>query len=154
MSDKSRIVVLGLGNELLKDEGIGVHAVRRLRKMPGLGGVEVVEGGIQPDAPLDYGGVGKLIIVDAVLAGGEPGTIYRCRPEDVDRVGSPLTSLHQISLLDTLRLMEQLGQKPGEVIIIGIEPESMDYGMEMTPRLQEKLPHVVEMVLKEAGVSS
>ena len=149
---QSEVVILGMGNELLKDEGIGVHVARLLQQEPSLGDVEVVDGGTLPDAPLVGEGVGKLIIVDAVQAGGEPGAIYRFHPEDVDVGGKTLTSLHQISLLEDLWLIEHFGQKPKEVIIIGIEPEDMSSGLELSAKLQKQVPQIIDLVLKEAGM--
>ncbi len=152
-TEHNRIVVLGMGNELLKDEGVGVHIARALRETPFPSNVAVVDGGTLPDAPLSFEGVDKLIVVDAVRAGNEPGVIYRFRPEDIEQGGKVLTSLHQMSLLENLWLMERFSQKPGEVIIIGVEPEDMSLGLELSERLQERLPRIIEIVLEEIGIT-
>lgn len=148
-----QIVVLGMGNELLKDEGIGVHIARALRETPFPSNVVVVDGGTLPDVPLSFEGVDKLIVVDAVRAGEEPGAVYHFRPEDIEPDSKALTSLHQISLLENLWLMGRFSQKPREVIIIGVEPEDMSLGLELSARLQERFPQIVEIVLEEIGIT-
>jgi len=150
--NQSKVVVLGVGNELLKDEGIGVHIARSMQEMPLCSDVEVVDGGTLPDATLVFEGIDKLIVVDAVQAGGKAGAIYRFHPEDVEVDNRVLTSLHQISLLENLWLMEHFSQKPREVIIIGIEPEDMSSGLELSAKLQELVPQIIALVLKEAGI--
>ena len=150
--NQGKVVVLGVGNELLKDEGIGVHIARSMQEIPLSGNVEVVDGGTLPDATLVFEGIDKLIVVDAVQAGGKAGAIYRFHPEDVEVDNRVLTSLHQISLLENLWLMEHFSQKPREVIIIGIEPEDMSSGLELSAKLQELVPQIIALVLKEAGI--
>jgi hydrogenase maturation protease len=150
--NQSKVVVLGVGNELLKDEGIGVHIARKLQEMSPPGTVEVVDGGTLPDATLVFEGIDKLIVVDAVQAGGKAGAIYRFHPEDVETDSRVITSLHQISLLENLWLMEHFSRKPKEVIIIGIEPEDISSGLELSARLQKQVPQIIALVLKEAGI--
>ena len=133
MSNKlDKIVVLGMGNLLLKDEGIGVHVAHAMQETsyPNNVDLEVIDGGTLPDAPISFGEADKLIVVDAVQPRGEPGAIYRFHLEDIKVGDKMLTSLHQISLLENLRLMEEFGQKPKDVVIIGIEPEDMNWGLE------------------------
>ena len=145
-------MIVGVGNVLLKDEGIGVHVVRALQEMslasPG-GEVEVVDGGTSPSALDSAEGANKLIIVDAARGGREPGTVYRFAADGV--LGEPklLTSLHDLGLLDSLRMMESAGRAPGETVIIGVEPAEVDWGLELTPTLAGKLPDVVRLVVEE-----
>jgi hydrogenase maturation protease len=149
-----KIVVLGMGNLLLKDEGIGVHVAHALQRVPwpSNAGLEVVDGGTLPDAPLSFEEADKLIVIDAVEAGGKPGAIYRFCAEDVSLDDRILTSLHQISLLENLWLMERLRQKPKDVVIIGIEPEDTNYGLELSAKLQQRMPQIIKAVLEEIGL--
>ena len=149
-----KIVVLGMGNLLLKDEGIGVHVAHAMQEMTSPDNVEleVIDGGTLPDAPLSFEEVDKLIVVDAVQAGGEPGAIYRFGPEDIGLDDRILTSLHQISLLENLWLMERFSRKPKDVVIIGIEPEDMNWGLELSAKLQQRSPQIVKAVLEEVGL--
>ena len=146
-----RIVILGLGNILLRDEGIGVHVAQTLQESPLPAGLEleVIDGGTLPDTVATLGDVDKLVVVDAVQGGDEPGAIYRFRPEDVRLDNEMLTSLHQISLLENLWLTERFGQKPKEVVIIGVEPEDMNLGLELSDRLRQRIPQIIKVVLEE-----
>jgi len=147
----AKVIVLGMGNLLLKDEGIGVHIAHTLQELPPPGDteVEVIDGATSPDMPLSFKEADKLIVIDAVQAGGEPGAIYRFHPEDVKADNKTLTSLHQISLLENLWLMERFGQKLKNVVIIGIEPEDMNWGLELSPKLQGRIPQIIQLVLEE-----
>ena len=146
-----KVVVLGVGNLLLKDEGIGVHVAHAMNgtASPADMEVEVVDGGTLPEAAISCEGGDKLIVVDAVQAGGEPGAVYRFHREDIEVDDRLFTSLHQLSLLDNLWLMEKFGQKPKEVVIIGIEPEDMDCGLELSATLQERIPQIIDVVMNE-----
>ncbi len=155
MSNKlGKIVVLGMGNLLLKDEGVGVHVAHAMQEIsyPNNVDLEVIDGGTLPDVPISFGEADKLIVVDAVKARGEPGAIYRFHLKDIKVDDKMLTSLHQISLLENLRLMEEFGQKPKDVVIIGIEPEDMNWGLELSPNLQQRIPQIIKVVLEEIGL--
>ncbi len=150
-------MIVGVGNILLKDEGIGVHVVRALQEMSlasPKGEVEVVDGGTSPSAFDTAEGADKLIIVDAARGGGEPGTVYRFAPDEVSGERKLLASLHDLGLMDSLRMMEA-GNPPRETVIIGVEPAEVDWGLELTPALRERLPDVVRLVVEEqAGLGS
>jgi len=143
-----KCVILGVGNLLLKDEGIGVHVVQALKGMLLPDGVEVVDGGTSPDLPYLVEGADKLIVVDAVQAGGEPGSIYRLTPEDVAARPDALLSAHQMDLLASLRTL-RLDGGPKEVVIIGVEPEEIGWGLEPSPKLQERLLEIIKATLRE-----
>jgi hydrogenase maturation protease len=147
-----RIVVIGVGNLLLKDEGIGIHAVQALQEQELPADVKLVDGGTSPDL-IAYTRAGdKLIIVDAAKAGGEPGTIYRFKPEDLAGEKASLASAHEMGVVENLRLIKLSGNEPKETVIIGIEPNKIEFGTELSPELQQKLPQIVEVVLKEMGL--
>jgi hydrogenase maturation protease len=147
----SRIVIVGVGNLLLKDEGIGIHAVEALQQIALPPDVRLIDGGTSPDL-IAYTRAGdKLIIIDAAKAGGEPGAIYRFLPDDLAAEKGVLTSAHELGVAQNLSLMSLLGNKPSETIIIGIEPKEIDAGLELSPELQRKLPAIVNIVLKEIG---
>jgi hydrogenase maturation protease len=147
-----RIVVIGVGNLLMKDEGIGIHALEALQEIDLPPDVKLIDGGTSPDL-IAYTQAGdKLIIIDAAKAGDEPGAIYRFRPEDLAVEKGTLTSSHELGVVQNLSLMSLLGTKPSEIIIIGIEPAVIDAGLELSPLLQRKLPDIVKVVLKEIGL--
>jgi hydrogenase maturation protease len=144
-----RVVVIGMGNLLMKDEGIGIHAVQALQEAGLPPQVRLIDGGTSPDIIAYAGASAKLIIIDAARAGGEPGTVYRFRPEDLADARGDLASAHELGLVPNLKLMALLGNSPKETVIIGIEPKEIDYGLELSAELQQKLPDVVRTVLKE-----
>jgi len=150
-SRPKRTLVVGVGNLLLKDEGVGIHAVRRLEQMQLPDHVQLIDAGTSAiDFISDIQNADKVIFVDAVKAGGEPGSIYRLTKEDIAaRTGSQL-SLHEIGVLEALNMAECLGGC-GEVVIIGIEPKEMTWGMELSSELESKLPELIECVLTEIG---
>jgi len=144
-----RIVVIGVGNLLLKDEGVGIHALRALQETGLPPDVATIDGGTSPDL-IAYTRAGdKLIIIDAARAGGKPGTIYRFRPEDITAGKGTLTSAHEMGVAENLSLMTLTGNEPAETVIIGIEPGEIDWGTELSPGLQKRMPAIVKTVLKE-----
>jgi len=144
-----RIVVIGVGNLLLRDEGIGIHAVKALQEMELPDDVVTIDGGTSPDL-IAYSRAGaKLIIIDAAKAGGEPGAIYRFLPGDLAASGAMFTSAHELGVEENLKLMSLMKNEPAETVIIGVEPKEIDWGLELSPELQQKLPDIIGVVLKE-----
>jgi len=139
--------VLGIGNTLLRDEGIGCHVANALAEIP-LPDVEIIDAGTCPDVWQFIEDTDKLIIVDAVKGGGMPGQIYRFHPEDVTLEQKPLLSMHDIGLVDNLTLM-QLRQNIGETVIIGVEPKDINWGLELSAELQGKMSQIIDTVLSE-----
>jgi hydrogenase maturation protease len=144
-----KTVVLGAGNELFKDEGVGVHAARILQTKLLPSDVEVIDGGTSPDIWSLIDGADKLIIVDAVKGGCEPGTIYRFTPQQIVADRGIVTSVHQMGILENLSLMELVGGKPKETVIVGVEPAELEPGLELSARLQERMPKIIQTVLGE-----
>ncbi len=145
-----RIVVLGVGNLLLGDEGVGVHLIQRLREMEIGEGVELIDGGT---SLLDFltrmEDISKLIIVDAIKLGGKPGRTYKISVDDtLFKGGKDITSLHQLAVVETLALTKKMGKLP-PTVIIGIEPKEIAYGLELSPEIERELEKMVNLILKE-----
>lgn len=145
----NRIVVIGVGNLLQKDEGIGIHAVKALQEMQLHDNVTIIDGGTSPDILACTRREDKLIIVDAARAGGEPGAIYRFQSDDLVSESGAMLSVHELGVPQNLRLMLLSGSEPSEVVIIGIEPKEIDWGIELSPELETKIPEIIAVVLKE-----
>ena len=145
-----KITVMGIGNLLLKDEGVGVHLVQRLAGFVDDANVKIVDAGTYPDflSMVDKG-TDKLIIVDAVKAGDKPGAIYRFNLGDVDLDSAPSISLHEMGVLDSLKMMTLLNRQPESTVVIGIEPKTIDFGLDLSPEVEGKLPEIINLVLKE-----
>lgn len=145
------VVVLGVGNTLMQDDGIGVRAVRALAesyKFPAhVRLVEAGAAGLRLLSELD--GAEHLLIIDAVAGRGTPGSIYRLAPEDLPDERSPLVSAHEVGIAELLSAAELLGKKP-HTRILGIQPlEVREVGLELTPPLQKALPFVVAAAVEE-----
>jgi hydrogenase maturation protease len=150
-----RIVVLGVGNLLLSDEGVGVHVANKLMGMDLPAGVQVVEGGTDGFRLMNVvTGASRLIVVDAVKGGGPPGSIYRFDIQDAPTYPDVYkTSVHQIGILEVIHLSELIGEAPGTTII-GVEPKSIGMGMELSPEVQAKFPRIIEVVMEEVRRAS
>jgi hydrogenase maturation protease len=93
--------------------------------------------------------VRKLVVIDAVYGGGEPGAVYRFGPEDVEFEPLLMTSVHQLSFVNSLKLSEIARCKPEKTVIIGVEPKEVAWGMELSEELRGRIPDIVRMVLEE-----
>jgi hydrogenase maturation protease len=145
----NKVVIIGIGNLILRDEGIGVHAARELEKLALPPEAEVIDGGTATMELLPViRAAERIIVIDALKGGGSPGTIYRLSPEDLMVDAERLLSLHQVGLLEVLGMAQQLGGNPA-VVIIGVEPKEITWGTELTPVVAAKLPQVIEAVLAE-----
>lgn len=144
-------LVIGLGNTLLRDEGVGVKCVEYLRDK-GLGdGIKLVEGATLGFDMLDeIEGFEKVLIVDAVDMGKEPGHIASF---DAERVLSlPCSgkfSLHEIGLVEIIQVAKRIGYDFSNVRIVGIQPYEVSRGDGLSDAIEEKLPALAERVLKE-----
>jgi len=143
-------MVLGVGNVLRSDEGVGVHAARLLEQRALPAGVKVVKAGIAVGAALDgYRRIGKLVVVDAVDAKAQPGAVFRFRPREVERRRALMRSLHELDLFDALDRLERGGCEVGEVVVVGVQPKSTDWGMDLSGEVRARLDDVVSMVESE-----
>jgi len=151
---QQRIVILGIGNILLSDEGIGVHVANELFKRELPENVSVVEGGTDGFRLLNViTEADRLVVIDAVRGGAEPGSIYRFDIDDVKRCPSGFkTSVHQIGILEVIDLSGLIGKTP-HTTIIGIEPKSLEMSMELSPEIRDKMPRIIEIVLEEVSRS-
>jgi len=144
------IVILGVGNLLLSDEGVGVHVANELMKMELPPKVTVVEGGTDGFGLLNIiTEADRLIVIDAVKGGGVSGSIYRFDIDEVQNCPSGFkTSVHQIGILEVINLSGLIGKTP-HTTVIGIEPKSLEIGMELSPEIKARIPRIIELVLAE-----
>ncbi len=149
------IVVLCIGNLLLSDEGVGVHIAHKLIDMNLPQGVSVVEGGTDGFRLLNViTEADRLIVVDAIKGGAEPGSIYRFDINEVKNCPSGFkTSVHQIGILEVINMSGLIGKTP-HTTVIGVEPKSFEMGMELSPEIKEKIPRIIELILEEIKITS
>ena len=144
------VLVLGLGNILLRDEGVGVRVIEAMERLELPANVELFDGAT---AGLDLLGVlvgrRKVIVIDAIDAECEPGTVLRLDPEDLVLQGDPGVSLHEIGLMETLAAAKQLGIAPREVVILGVKPKDVCHGLALSPEISGLVPTIVDRVTAE-----
>ena len=153
---KKNVLILGAGNILLKDEGLGVKATEAfsLRYTTpknvacmdgGTGGVKLL--------PL-LKDITHLIIVDAIISGAPPGSIHRFHTKDIAEGPELMSTTHQIGIKEFLLLAGFEGYSP-QVTLIGMVPGDISHGLELSPQVKEKLPRMTELIrdeLKNLGI--
>ncbi|MBU0752218.1 MAG: HyaD/HybD family hydrogenase maturation endopeptidase [Gammaproteobacteria bacterium] len=146
-----KTVVLGIGNLIMQDEGVGVRVIEALeRDHPMPAGVTLIDGGTSAMEMLDeLSDLDHLIVVDAINAGKPPGTLVRIEGEEVPSFFRTRLSPHQIGLPDVLASLEFLGAQPKKMVILGVQPQTMELGMELTPLVAAQVPVLVDQVLAE-----
>jgi hydrogenase maturation protease len=146
-----KAVVLGIGNTILTDEGVGVRAAEALQERYELPDtVEIIDGGtsgMELLGPLS--GTDVLVVLDAVKAGHAPGTVVRLGGSEVPVFFRSKLSPHQVSICDVLAGLEFSGDLPGDIVLIGVEPQDMDLGLELTPAIAARVPEMVDMAVAE-----
>ena len=143
-----RLVLLGVGNELLQDEGVGVHIVRRLRAEGLPPGVEAVEAGTAVLDALDLLPTGaRVLVVDAASGEVEPGTVYRFGLDDLSADRG--ASVHEASLPEVFGVARLAGVVLGDVTVLGVKPAVVDLGTELSPPLEGKMPAILRAVRLE-----
>ena len=149
------ILILGIGNVLLTDEGVGVRVAEEMKKMTLPQDVEVIDGGVG-GLNLQYcvEGRKKVIVVDTVKAGAPPGTLFRFTDKDLAAKKGTIRSAHGIDFSDVIDVCRFLGTKPDEIIFLGIEPESLDAAMELSPNIEKMVPVLINLVMKEIEVKA
>ena len=138
-----KIAVLGMGNVLFKDEGIGIHLIHALKNFPDLESVDLIDGGTSPQVIDLVRDADRLIVIDAIYGGEEPGSVYRIKPEHVKN--QKPYSIHELNVLQMLWTLNIIGKSP-KITIIGIEPKEIDWGLELSPELEQRLPQITEFV--------
>jgi hydrogenase maturation protease len=151
------VLIVGIGNELLGDEGVGVHVARALIALRSAAGnrFDALEAGTSLfDAVPEMSRYERVVLIDAMHGGGGPGTLYRlneaARLADGSDPGPPL-SLHDWSAADTLRAARTLGLAPRHLTLIGVEPASVAMGTELSPPVRRAAERVVMLLLAEIG---
>ncbi len=143
--------MLGVGNILLSDEGVGVRVVERLNEnycFPD--NVQLLDGGVLGMRLMGViGATDVLIVVDAVKNKGAPGTLYRLADEEVPRRVLAKQSMHQMDLPEVLALCSAIDQNP-ETVVVGVEPEDITtMEVELTPAIAARVDDLADMVLAE-----
>ena len=145
------ILVLGLGNTIMTDDGFGVRVVEALSSRYRFQGeVRLLDGGTLGLDLLPYlEGIERLLIVDVLEMQAAPGTIFRLAGEEVPRAFASKLSVHQMGVQDLLAVSELMGHLPGELVVWGVQSECIEMGTELTATLAAAIEPVVEGVVGE-----
>jgi hydrogenase maturation protease len=153
-STTKKILVIGMGNVLMQDEGIGVRAVEALEQRYRIpAGVEVVDGGttgmelFEPMREADI-----LLIADAVNTGAPYGTLVRIANDEIPAFFQTKLSNHQLGVSDLLALLKLKGEMPEQVIIIGMVPHSLENRLGLTPEAEKGLQEMLRMLVEELAI--
>ena len=146
-------LVLGLGNTIMSDDGIGPKVIEQLQQVGGLPeGVALLDGGtLGLDLLPHLEGIQRLIIVDAVELGQSAGTCVRLAGDDVPMALETKLSPHQMGMKDLLAVARLMGQLPEEIVLIGVQPACLEMDTELTPAVAAALPTLLAMVLAEVS---
>jgi len=144
------LLVLGLGNPLCQDDGVGVVAVTEIlqRWSPGPS-LKIMEGGTLGLWLLPLlEAYRNVLLVDAIRAEGEPGTLVRIEGEEVARAAAHRLSVHQVGVGDLMDAAGLRGTLPPRLSLLGVVPESVTLGLGLTPRVERALPLLIERVIE------
>jgi len=145
------VLVLGLGNSIMSDDGFGVKVVNTLSSRYRFQGkIRLVDGGtLGLDLLPHLEDVESLLIIDALDMRDEPGQVFRIEGDDVPRAFASKLSVHQMGLQDLLAVAELQGHVPTRLVVWGVQPESIEMGTELTARVEAAVATVVAKVIEE-----
>ena len=141
-------MVLGLGNLVHADDGVGVHAIERLQRDARVPpGVFLVDGGTQGLGLLHHlSGVQRLLVIDAIDAGEPAGTLLRFEGKALRGLPGK-ASVHQLGFADLMVALQLLGESPDEVVVYGVQPGSTAWGAELTQPVENAVASLVDQVV-------
>jgi hydrogenase maturation protease len=153
-----KITLIGVGNILMRDEGLGVHAVKAVQaRCRAPENLEVVDGGTSGLDLLPYiEGRDRVLFVDAVNFGREPGFIGVLENQEVPALFGAKASLHHLGLMDVLAAARLLDASPQEICLIGMQPQTMELGLDLSETVQGNMEALVARIiakLQDWGVS-
>lgn len=148
------IMVIGVGNSIQMDDGVGIHFLNALGKEIIPDEVELFDGGtLGIDLMYYIEGREKLIFIDSVKADQKPGTLFRFEPNDLTYDDAPKTSIHQIGLIESLQMISMIGKAPEKIVIFGVQPKTIDWGEELTSEVKASIPKLIKIVKEEINKS-
>lgn len=144
-------LILGLGNLLQGDDGVGCRVAQELERRTLRDDVEVIDAGTPGIGLLNlFEGRERVIIIDAAEMGLPPGTFRRFGPQDVLLTGSNQRfSLHRTGVIDSLMLARELSIKLPQIVFFGVQPAIVDWNDALSPQVQATVPQVIEEILNE-----
>jgi hydrogenase maturation protease len=150
LNEQSKMLVLGLGNLVHSDDGLGVHAIQSLIMDPRVpSDVVLMDGGTQGLSLLPHiSAYQRLLVIDALDVGEAPGTLVRVEGKALQNLPGK-ASVHQLGFADLLVAMELLGESPQEIVLFGAQPLSTEWTTQLTPPVQEALGSLLDAVVEQ-----
>jgi hydrogenase maturation protease len=145
-----KTLVLGLGNLVHADDGLGVHAIHRLQQDPRVPpGIVLMDGGTQGLSLIPHiSGFERLLVIDAIDVDREPGTLIRLEGNAIQKMpGKP--SVHQLGFADLMIAMNLLGESPKEIVVLGVQPQSTEWSAEMTAPVRDSLDKLCGVIVAQ-----
>jgi hydrogenase maturation protease len=154
MPEKNRKIILGLGNILNKDEGLGVHCLQPLReRLKDFPAIDILDGGVLGlDLLPLVESCSHLLILDAVDARKPPGTIVELGREEIPLFAQVKLSWHQVTFQEVLQFAGVRGRLPGHLHLVGAQPADISIGDGLSPEIEAVLPEIADRamaILKE-----
>jgi hydrogenase maturation protease len=148
------ILILGIGNILLRDEGIGIRVIEKMQEIGLPEEIELLDGGTAGADLLDVlANREKIVVIDAIDADCEPGSVLRFGLDDLVQKSRPDVSLHELGVSETIAMTKHLGCAPKDVVVFGIKPRIVSAGLELSNELEGDIDGVIQLVLAEIGMS-
>jgi hydrogenase maturation protease len=147
----NKITILGIGNTLYKDEGIGVHSLPMIEAaLKSVSNIEIIEGstdGMRLLGPIEA--TNYLIVIDAINAGKKGGTIISLEGEEIPAYFGIKMSIHQLGFQEVLFAAKIREKYPKNIMMFGMQPTSLELGVELSETNQQKLPTLVDQIVKQ-----
>jgi hydrogenase maturation protease len=143
-------LVLGLGNLLHSDDGVGVHAIRRLRDHPRFDArATLLDGGTQGLNLMSHiAGFSRLLVIDAVDVGEAPGTLVRFEGKALEGLPGK-ASVHQLGFADLMVALNLLGEAPDDLVVLGVQPLSTGWSVELTPPVESAMNGLLDLAVTQ-----
>jgi hydrogenase maturation protease len=148
--EKKRVVVLGVGNLLLGDEGVGIHLINKLRNEPFPSSVAIIDGGTAGiDLLFFLEDADYVVIIDCMEGNAEPGTIFRLPADELifKELGN-IASLHEVGLLEMLFIAKKTGKLP-PAVIYGVQPKTVTLSDQLSPEVNSSIPRLLQFIRHE-----
>jgi hydrogenase maturation protease len=153
ISEAGGTVVIGLGNPLMADDGVGIAALERLRAAGAPPDVELVDGGTWGMNLLPIiESAGRVLLMDAIDAGGAPGTLHVLERAQIPRYLATKISPHQVDLRDVLALAELRGNLPEQTVAVGLQPQRVEMSCGLSDAVETRLDDLVAVVTQRLAV--
>ena len=154
MLQKKRILVMGVGNTLMQDDGVGSRICEALQSSPDtLPGLDIIDGGTIGLALLpEIENADAVIVVDASELGAEPGTMRLFHNEEIDRqLSGKRRTVHEVALVDLFSAAGIRGRMPSERVLVAIQPGCTEWGVDLTPATAAAVPGACEAINRLAA---